>query len=128
MRKLARVIAAVIATATVMLSGPVTASAAGPLQYYGGDGCRNAGNHTFQCTEYFIGGTAPYTLTGSTSNSYAAITQMTLYTQGSVYEIWVQGYCDYGRTTAVYITVRDSSGQTLTLTRYISCSSGPSEI
>jgi hypothetical protein len=129
MRRAAGIGAAVLATATVMLSGPVTASAAGPLQYYGGDGCRSDVNHTFQCTEYFTGGTAPYTVTGSTSNEFATITQIRYgAVGGDAYEVVARGDCYYGRTTAVYLNVRDASGQTLALTRYISCGGGPSEI
>ena len=124
MKTVAHLAAAGIAAATVMLSSPVTASAAGSMQWVGGSGCRSAGNHTFQCFDYFTGGTAPYTLTGSTSNTYATISQMSLSATGSSYEIWVRGYCDYGKSTTVYITVRDSSGRTLALTRPISCYAG----
>lgn len=88
----------------------------------------NHWNRTFQCSNLFTGGTAPYTLTGSTSNTHATINQMQLYGTGSGYEIWTQGDCDYGKSTTVYVTARDSSGQTLALAMLISCSGGPSEV
>ena len=126
MRRLAPIGTAVIATATVMLSGSGTASAAGTMHYIGGDGCWTY-NQTFQCSDEFTGGTAPYTLTGSTSNLYATIDQMNLYPTDNGYLSSVQGHCDYGRTTMVYISIRDSSGQSLSMSRSISCSPGWSE-
>lgn len=128
MRNLSRVSAAGIALATVMLSNPVTASASGPMQVTGGSGCVNGNNRTFQCFDYFTGGTAPYTLSGSTSNSYATIQSMTLLGDRDNEGVWVYGDCVYGGQTWVYINVHDSSGQTLSFARTISCHPGPTEV
>jgi hypothetical protein len=128
MRNRTRVTAAGIALASVMLSNPVTASASGPLQSAGGQGCLNGNNRTFQCFEYFTGGTAPYTFSGSTSNSYATIQWMTSLGNGANEGVWVYGDCVYGGQTWVNINILDSSGQTLSLARSISCSSGPNEV
>ncbi|HEX8305336.1 MAG TPA: hypothetical protein VF612_10700 [Jatrophihabitans sp.] len=124
MRTLARATAAGIALATVILSNPVTASASGPMQVTGGSGCVSSYNNTFQCFDNFTGGTAPYTLSGSTSNTYATIRQMSLFTNADSYEIWVYGDCVPGKQTWVYINVQDSGGQTLSLRRTISCGGG----
>ncbi|HEX8080320.1 MAG TPA: hypothetical protein VF557_08925 [Jatrophihabitans sp.] len=123
MRNLVRVAAAGIALATVLLSSPVTAAAAGTMQRVGGAGCWSSGSNTFQCFDEFTGGTAPFTATGSTSNSWASINQITIGHDfaGDRFEVRVQGHCTYGKAFRVTLNVSDSSGQTVTLTRHMSC-------
>jgi hypothetical protein len=122
MRNLVRVAAAGIALATALLSSPVTASAAGTMQRVAGAGCWSSGSNTFQCFDEFTGGTAPFTATGST-NSWGSINQITIGHDigGDRFEVRVQGYCTYGKTLVVTLNVSDSSGQTVTLTRHVSC-------
>jgi hypothetical protein len=129
MRNLARTGAAGLALATVLLSNPVAAHAADPLQHVGGAGCAYAGSNTFRCFENFTGGTAPYSATGSTSNGYASITRITitLYSASS-FEVAVWGRCTYNQATTMTVNVSDSSGQTVTLRRNVPCGSEGSGI
>lgn len=121
MRTVARLCAAGITLAAVMLSNPTAAYAAGPMQHVGGAGCGSAGNNTFRCFDNFIGGTAPYTATGSTTNYYAAITRIVISGDSAGFEVAVYGRCTYDKSVMMTVNVSDSSGQTVTMTRHVPC-------
>lgn len=118
----ARVSAAAVAVGCAVFLVPGTASADGPMQRVGGQGCWSAGGGRFSCDDYFSGGVAPFTGTGA-ATAGARVASIAFYDAGSSYEVSSWGYCYPGQWTSVQITVTDSIGQILRINNSFLCPS-----
>jgi hypothetical protein len=111
------VIAAIVVGAvSVALPTPSLAAGSPTISYFS---CANDGSGTFECSVYWSGGTAPYTLTwGGSGVRYT-------YKSSNNTSGFVEGTCATKTTDSMSVVVTDSTGASASAHTTMYCSPNP---